>query len=183
MMLRTCAALAKVDGRVAVFLETISLYMTKDLYEHKDNGWLFDYPAADRAIPLGEGRIYSPNARDLLIVTFGNGVPMSLRVAKKIEAETGKKIRVLDLRWLKPLNAELIARHAKDCGKVLVVDEGRRTGGISEEIFTAIDEHAGPAILKKRVCGKDPYIPLCAAANLVLVSEQDIYKTTENQLL
>ncbi|MHB8424040.1 MAG: thiamine pyrophosphate-dependent enzyme [Gammaproteobacteria bacterium] len=183
MLLRSCAALAKVDGRVVVFLEPIALYMAKDLHEPKDNGWLFDYPAPDRAIPLGEGRIYNPNARDLLIVTFGNGVPMSLRAAKKLETETGKKIRVLDLRWLKPLNAELIARHAKNCGKVLVVDEGRQTGGISEEIFTVIDEHAGPAIFKKRVCGRDSYIPLGAAANLVLVSEQDIYNAAKDQLL
>ena len=91
MMLRTCAALAKVDGRVVAFLEPIALYMTKDLYEPKDNGWLFDYPAPERAVSLGEGRIYNPNARDLFIVTFGNGVPLSLRVAQKLETQTGKK--------------------------------------------------------------------------------------------
>ncbi len=182
MMLRTCAALAKVDGRVVVFLEPIALYMTKDLHEPKDNQWLFDYPASERAVPLGEGRIYNPNAKDLLIITFGNGVPMSLRVAKKLETQTGKKIRVLDLRWLKPLNAGLIAKHAKECGKVLVVDEGRRTGGISEEIFTAIDEHTGPGVVKKRVTGKDSYIPLAAAANLVLVSEEEIYSIAKGMV-
>ncbi|MDE2070284.1 MAG: MFS transporter [Gammaproteobacteria bacterium] len=174
MMLRTCAALAKVDGRVVLWFEPIALYMTKDLYEPKDNGWLFEYPAPDRAIPLGEGRIYNPNGKDLLIVTFGNGVPMSLRAAKKLEAKTRKKVRVLDLRWLKPLNRELIAKHAKEIGKVLVVDEGRETGGLSEQIFTAIEEHAGRGIVKKRVVGKDSYIPLAAAANLVLVSEEEI---------
>ena len=182
MMLRTCAALAKVDGRVVVFLEPIALYMTKDLYEPKGNGWLFDYPAPERAVPLGEGRIYNQNAKDLLIITLGNGVPMSLRVAKKLEAETGKKARVLDLRRLKPLNGELIANHAKEIGKVLVVDEGRETCGLAEQIFTVLDEQA-PSVAKKRVAGKDSYIPLAAAANLVLMSEQDIYKATEDQLL
>ncbi|MGA9852995.1 MAG: thiamine pyrophosphate-dependent enzyme [Gammaproteobacteria bacterium] len=182
MMLRTCAALAKVNGRVVVYLEPVALYMTKDLYEPKDDGWLFEYPAPDRAVPLGEGRIYNPNAKELLIVTFGNGVPMSLRVAKKLEQETGKKIRVLDLRWLEPLNVEWIAKHAKEIGKVLVVDEGRETGGISEEIFTAIEEHAGPGILKKRVVGKDSYIPLAAAANLVLVSEEEILTAAKAML-
>ena len=175
MMLRSCAALAKVDGRVVLWLEPIALYMAKDLYEPKDNGWVFEYPAPDRAVPLGEARVYYPKAKDLLIVTFGNGVPMSLRVAKKLATETGKKTRVLDLRWLKPLNGELIGRHAKEIGKVLVVDEGRQTGGISEEIFTAIEEYAGRGIAKKRVTGKDSYIPLAAAANLVLVSEDEIF--------
>ena len=176
MMLRTCAALAKVDGRVVVYLEPIALYMTKDLHEPRDNGWLFEYPAPDRAIPLGEGRIYNPSAKDLLIISFGNGVPMSLRVAKKLEAETGKKARVLDLRWLKPLNAELMAKHAKECGKVLVVDEGRETGGIAEEIFAHLEEHA-PGIPKQRLAGKDSYIPLAAAANLILLSEEEIQVT------
>ncbi|MGH8372687.1 MAG: thiamine pyrophosphate-dependent enzyme [Gammaproteobacteria bacterium] len=182
MMLRTCAALARVDGRVVAFMEPIALYMTKDLHEPKDGQWVFEYPAPDRAIPLGEGRIYHPEAKDLLIVTFGNGVPMSLRVARQLENETGKQIRVLDLRWLKPLNTELIARHAKECGKVLVVDEGRETGGISEQIFTAIEEHAGRGIVKQRVAGKDSYIPLASAANLVLVSEAEIMQAARSLL-
>jgi 2-oxoisovalerate dehydrogenase E1 component len=181
MMLRTCAALAKVDGRVVAWLEPIALYMTKDLHEAKDNQWLFEYPAPDRAIPIGEGRIYDPNSKDLLIISYGNGVLMSLRVAKKLEAETGKKIRVLDLRWLKPLNSEFMAKHAKDCGKVLVVDEGRETGGIAEEIFTHLEEHA-PGIRKKRVAGKDSYIPLASAANLILLSEEEIYAAAKGLL-
>lgn len=174
MMLRTCLALAKVDGRVVTFLEPIALYMTKDLHKPKDGGWLTEYPTPDRAVPLGEGRVYSPKAKDLLIVTYGNGVVMSLRAAKRIEDETGGKVRILDLRWLKPLNTEQIAEHANDVGKVLVVDEGRRTGGIAEEIFTALDEHARPEVVKRRVAGADCYIPLAAAANLVLPSEDEI---------
>ena len=181
MMLRTCAALAKVDGRVVAYMEPIALYMTKDLHEPKDNGWLFEYPAPDRAIPLGEGRIYDASAKDLLIISYGNGVPMSLRVAKKLEAETGKRVRVLDLRWLKPLNDELMAKHAKECGKVLVVDEGRETGGIAEEIFTALEEHA-PGVKKKRVAGKDSYIPLASAANLILLSEEEIFAAAKSLL-
>lgn len=182
MMLRTCAALARVDGRVIAFLEPIALYMTKDLYEPKDNQWLFDYPAPDQAIPLGEGRVYQPEARDLLIVTFGNGVPMSLRAARLIERESGKRVRILDLRWLKPLSAAWIAGQAREIGRVLVVDEGRRTGGLSEEIFTAIEEHGGHGIRKQRVVGEDTYIPLGAAANLVLPSDANIVSAARTML-
>jgi 2-oxoisovalerate dehydrogenase E1 component len=174
MMLRTCAALAKVDGRVIAFLEPIALYMTKDLHAPKDGAWLFPYPAPDRAVPLGEGRIYHPAAGDLLIVSYGNGVPMALRAAKALADEQGAQVRVLDLRWLKPLNGAQIAEHADATGRVLVVDEGRRTGGIAEEIFTALDEHARPGVVKLRVTGADTYIPLAAAANLVLPSDADV---------
>jgi 2-oxoisovalerate dehydrogenase E1 component len=127
--------------------------------------------------------VYAPEARDLLIVTYGNGVPMSLRVARTLERETGKRARILDLRWLKPLNAAWIAEHAREIGRVLVVDEGRRTGGLAEEIFTAIDERAGGTIRKRRVAGEDSYIPLGAAANLVLVSEADILAAARTLVL
>lgn len=177
-MLRTCAALCKIDGRIIVFLEPIALYMTKDLHAEGDGGWLFPYPPPDRAIPLGDGRVYFPDATDLLVVTFGNGVYLSLRAAKRLREEHDIHARILDLRWLSPLNHDLIAAQAADCAGVLVVDEGRRSGGLSEAIVTSLVEH-GPARLAsglsiRRVVGEDTYIPLGPAANFVLPSEEQI---------
>ena len=177
-MLRTCTALAKVSGRVVAYLEPIALYMTKDLYTEKDGLWTFDYPQSDEIVSLGAARIYNEKAKDLLIITYGNGVPMSLRASKVIEENSKKKIRILDLRWLKPLNKEFIAKQAEAVGSVLVVDEGRETGGISEEIFTILDEYC-PKVTKARVTGKDSFIPLGAAANEVLVSEEGIRTACE----
>jgi len=173
-MLRTAAALAKVDGRVVAFLEPIALYMTRDLYEPKDGEWTFAYPAPDLAVPLGEGRAYDEDARDLLIVTYGNGVRLSLRAARRLAAERGVRARVLDVRWLNPLPAAWIGRHAADCGRVVVVDEGRRTGGMGEGMVTAVVEHAPAETRIRRVSGEDSYIPLGPAANLVLPSEDGI---------
>ena len=118
--------------------------------------------------------IYHADAGDLTIVTYANAVPMSLRAARRLEAETGSRARVLDLRWLKPLNKEVIAREAKATGRLLVVDEGRRTGSLSEEIFTLLDETVGPDVTRMRVVGDDTYIPLGPAANFVLPGEDDI---------
>jgi 2-oxoisovalerate dehydrogenase E1 component len=176
MMLRTCAALAQVDGRVVAFMEPIALYMTKDLYAEKDGRWQFPYPAPDSFVPLGEPRLYHEDARDLLVITYGNGVPMSLRTAGRLESVAGKRACVMDLRWLKPLNVKAIAEYAGRFDRVLVVDEGRRTGGISEEIFTALDEHAAHGLQKSRVTGADTFIPLGEAANLVLLSEDEIFE-------
>ena len=173
MMLRSSAALAKACGRVIIFLEPIALYMQKDLYEPKDTQWLFKYPEPDRFVPVGEPRIYSPTATDMLVITYGNGVPMALRAAHALKQSHGASVRVMDLRWLKPLNADSIISHARACDSVLVLDEGRRTGGISEELFTLLDE-AGVAGPKARVTGEDTYIPLGDAARLVLPSDADV---------
>ena len=174
MMLRTLAALAKVDGRVCAFLEPIALYMTKDLYAAGDGGWQFAYPSLDQAMTLGEERVYSPEAKDLVIFSFGNGIPMSLRAARQIEAKHGWKVRVVDLRWLAPLNEKAIGRHAGECARIMVVDEGRHSAGVGEGVITAVVEAGHGAKPLRRVVGVDTYTPLAGAALLVLPSEDDI---------
>ena len=176
-MLRTLTALAKVDGRVAVFLEPIALYMTKDLHEAGDGGWLTTYPALDEAMTLGEGRVYPPeggDGDDLVIFTYGNGVPMSLRAVRAIEQRHGWKARVVDLRWLVPLNDGYIVEQARGAKRIIVVDEGRRSAGVGEGVITAISEGGQGAIPLQRVVGVDTYTPLAGAAFLVIPGEDDI---------
>ncbi|ODT91046.1 MAG: MFS transporter [Rhodanobacter sp. SCN 67-45] len=174
MMLRTLAALAKVDGRVCAFLEPIALYMTKDLYEAGDGGWLTEYPAPDQALVLGEERVYNADAKDCVIFSYGNGMPMSLRAARMIEQQHGWQVRVVDLRWLVPLNHAAIARHAGECERILVVDEGRFSAGIGEGVITAITEAGFGGKPLQRVCGADTYTPLAGAAFLVIPKDEDI---------
>ena len=173
-MLRTMMALAKVDGRVCAFLEPIALYMTKDLHEAGDGQWLTAYPPVEESMVVGEERTYFPEARDLVIFSFGNGVPMSLRAARDIERNHGWKVRVVDLRWLQPLNAGAIARHAGECDRILVVDEGRRSAGVGEGIITAVAEAGLGGKPLRRVVGEDTYTPLAGAAFLVIPCEADI---------
>jgi 2-oxoisovalerate dehydrogenase E1 component len=173
-MLRTLAALAKVDGRVTAFLEPIALYMTKDLYEAGDGQWQFGYPAPGQAMTLGEGRVYDEEATDLVVFTFGNGVPMSLRAARRIEATHGWKVRVVDLRWLVPLNDGFIAAQASGAKRILVVDEGRKSAGVGEGVITAIVEAGLGHLPLRRVVGADTFTPLAGAAFLVLPGDDDI---------
>ena len=173
-MLRTLAALAKVDGRVSIFLEPIALYMTKDLHEAGDGEWLTTYPAPDEAMVLGEGRLYNADADDLVIFSYGNGVPMSLRAARSIEAKHGWKVRVVDLRWLVPLNEVFIAEQAKSAKRILIVDEGRHSAGVGEGVITAIAEAGFGGRPFQRVVGVDTYTPLAGAAFLVLPGDDDI---------
>lgn len=181
-MLRTLTALAKVDGRVAVLLEPIALYMTKDLYEAGDGRWLTQYPSPDQAMTLGEGRAYLPeggDGDDLVIFTYGNGVPMSLRAARQIEQSLGWKARVIDLRWLVPLNDAYIAQQASNAKRIIVVDEGRRSAGVGEGVITALAEAGFGGVPMQRVVGVDTYTPLAGAAFLVIPGEEDIVRAAD----
>ncbi len=182
-MLRTCLAAADVDGAVCVFLEPIALYHTRDLYDAGDGGWLSPYLAPQRwpesHVPIGRGRAYGDGTQ-VTLVTFGNGVPMSLRVARRL-AEVGIGARVLDLRWLSPLPVEDLLREADATGRVLVVDETRRSGGVSESVIAALAD-AGYRGRAARVAAKDSFIPLGDAAGHVLVSEAGIEKAASDLL-
>jgi len=172
-VLRTCLAAAAEDGSVCVFLEPIALYHTRDLHDDGDDGWLAAYPAPDAHVPAGRARSYG-DGTDLTMVTFGNGLRMSLRVARRL-AVRGIGARVLDLRWLAPLPTDDLLREARLTGRVLVVDETRRTGGVSEGVVTALTD-AGYAGLITRVTSEDSFIPLGPAANAVLLDEPTIEK-------
>ena len=175
MMLRGLLATAKACGRVAVFLEPIALYHEKDLHEDGDGQWLFDYPTPDKWLLPGEVGVYNADAKDVLIVSYANGLRLSLRAAQKLQAQHGIQARVLDLRWLNPLPLEAIRQHANECQSVLVADECRATGGgVADAILAALVESGYQQSLRS-VRAVDTYVPLGAAANLVLLSEQQIF--------
>jgi 2-oxoisovalerate dehydrogenase E1 component len=97
---------------------------------------------------------------------------MSLRVARRLAAG-GIGARVFDLRWLAPLPQEQLLAEAELTGRVLVVDETRRSGGVSEGVIAALADGGFPGRIA-RVAAADSYVPLGDAANLVLVSEPEI---------
>jgi len=173
-MLATCLAAADVDGTVSVFLEPIALYHERDLLTAGDDGWLAGLPARHGLIehcPIGRARRHG-NGSDLTIVTFGNGLRMSLRAAGRLAAD-GIGCRVLDLRWLAPLPVEDLLREASATGRVLVADETRRTGGVAEGVISALAD-AGFTGRVRRVASEDSFIPLGDAAAAVLLSEAAI---------
>jgi 2-oxoisovalerate dehydrogenase E1 component len=177
-MLRGAVALAKACQRVVVFLEPIALYHERDLFEDGDGGWLTDYPPpgpADSVLLPGEAGIHRPESSDLLIVSYANGLRLSLRAARTLEREHGIAARVLDLRWLNPLPFEAVRTHAAECsGRVLVVDECRATGGgIAEAVLANLAEEGRSRSLGS-VRGTDTYIPLGSATAAVMVGEDEI---------
>ncbi|MBA8824401.1 2-oxoisovalerate dehydrogenase E1 component [Saccharopolyspora lacisalsi] len=177
-MLRTCVAAAHEEGRVCVFLEPIALYHTRDLHETGDEGWLA--PAPDAHVPVGRARTHG-HGTDLTLVTYGNGLAMSLRVARRLHHRHGIGVRVLDLRWLAPLPVDDLLEAARATGRVLVADETRRGGGVSEPVVTALVD-GGFAGTIRRVTSEDSFIPLGPAAHHVLLDESTIEQAALNMV-
>jgi 2-oxoisovalerate dehydrogenase E1 component len=86
---------------------------------------------------------------------------------------------VLDLRWLAPLDHAAVATQARACGRVLVLDEGRRSGGIGEALLAGLVEQGCGGLPLRLVAGADSYQPLGPAAGLVLPDEAEVVAAAE----
>jgi 2-oxoisovalerate dehydrogenase E1 component len=173
-MLRECVRLALEEQRVIVFVEPIALYMTRDLHEESDGLWTSTYaaPGETKPIRLGEmGR--HGDGTELAIVTYANGYYLSRQAEKILREEHGLNIRVIDLRWLAPLNEDGLVDAVGGCEKILIVDECRRTGSQSEALMALFAERA-PGRRVSRVTAEDSFIPLARAATLTLPSRDSI---------
>ncbi|WP_409525794.1 dehydrogenase E1 component subunit alpha/beta [Nitrincola sp. MINF-07-Sa-05] len=171
-LLQECVRLADEEQRVIVFVEPIARYHCRDLLQEGDNGWCFADPGPDYLIPYRQPG-YRGDGTDLAIITYGNGVYLSAQAATDLEA-LGMRIRIIDLRWLTELDHAAIAALAKPCRHTLIVDECRRSGSISEEVFTALVEQGITADSLARITATDSFIPLGKAATCTLPSRESI---------
>lgn len=170
-MLRTCAREAWENGRVVVFVEPIALYMTRDLHEANDKQWSNNFPLKGE-IKLGEFGVWG-DSEDLTIVTYGNGVYFSRQAAKILEDKHKVKTKIIDVRWMAPIDSEKLLNEIGDCPNVLIVDECRKTGSWSEWMCGAILEAGDPPRVKV-ITADDCFIPLGKAAAAGLPSREEI---------
>ena len=152
-MLRECVRLAREEQRIVAFLEPIALYPMRDLAAG-DGGWMHRYPAPDERISYGEVGAHGAGT-DLAIVSFANGYYLSRQAAPMLDKE-GIKTRVIDLRWLSPLPKDALLKAVGKAKRILIVDETRSTGGISETLMTLFAEATDTPVT--RLAAEDSFI-------------------------
>lgn len=173
-MLRECVRLAREEQRLVVFLEPIALYPMRDLAPG-DRVWMQTYPAPGTRISFGEiGQ--SGDGTDLAIISFASGFYLS----RQAQADLGAGIRVIDLRWLNPLPLEAMIEAVRPCQRILVVDETRRTGGISETVMTALAEAGQHAT---RLAAEDSFIATGPAYGATMPSWKSILTAARRLLV
>jgi len=125
---------AFVSGDPVLFCEAVALYNRNDWDGYKI---LAKYPPIEELIPFGKATIYNETAKDMVIISYGITLPMSLRAAG-ILRENGIEARVLDLRTVKPIDWSAIDKVVKECSKVMIVSEDRFHGGVGATIAAYI---------------------------------------------
>lgn len=113
-------------------------------------------PEVWEPLPFGEAAVRREGT-DLTIVSVGVGVHRSLSAARELESE-GISAGVIDLRTVRPLDAETICQAVERTGRLLVVDEDYESFGMSGEV-AAVGLESGLPFRYGRVCTVDtiPY--------------------------
>jgi len=174
-MLRESVRIAQSEGRVIIFLEPIALYMTRDLNQANDDGWSSFYPQEQRSMALGEIGVFDTAGNaELCIISYGNGYYLSHQASSVLKKEHDIDLRIIDLRWLAPLNELAILDAVRGFSSVLIVDECRKTGSISEALMALFVESGQQPKRLARLTAEDSFIPLGDAATLVLPSKEMI---------
>jgi 2-oxoisovalerate dehydrogenase E1 component beta subunit len=134
-------------------------------FEHKRLYRLIkgEVPDGDYTVPIGKAEVKREGS-DITVFSYGLTLHFVLQAAESL-AQEGISAHVVDLRTLYPLDKETIIEAAQKTGKVLIVHEDNKEGGIGGEVSAIIAEHClfdldAPI---KRLCGPDipamPYSP------------------------
>ncbi|MBT3981794.1 MAG: MFS transporter [Bacteriovoracaceae bacterium] len=180
-MLRRAFYEAWYHKRVVIFLEPIALYNARDLLAPKDGLYTFIYPDPDEMADLNCHTSYG-NGGEIAIVTYGNGVKLCQMAMDSLSSPLKAGAKLFDLKWLSDLEQNDVMDELKGFKKILIVDEGRKSGSYSEELMTLMIEKLNPVPRLKRVHGKDCFIPLGTAAEFVLPSAEEIAETIKTFL-
>jgi pyruvate dehydrogenase E1 component beta subunit len=130
------------------------------IFEHAQlynlEGELADPPPV---VDIASAAVRRPG-RDLTIVTYGGSLPRALAAAQTLAGE-GIEAEVIDLRVLRPLDMTTVLASVRKTHRVLVVDEGWRTGSLAAEVLAQVGEAAfydldAPLA---RVCSEEVPIP------------------------
>jgi 2-oxoisovalerate dehydrogenase E1 component beta subunit len=165
---RAAMAAAVADADPVLYYEHIALYRDPRVKQALGS-------EAPPPTPVGKAALRRAGD-DLAIVSYGAYVHAAMRVAEALAAD-GIDSSVLDLRWLSPLDRDALLAVARRTGRVLIVHEDSRTGGIGESLAAIIQEEAfewldAPVRIIAALDTPVPYSP--PLEEVFLPSEQEI---------
>jgi len=118
-----------------------------------------EVPDGDYTVPLDQAIVRRPGDR-VTILAWLLMLHFATQAAEQLAAE-GIDCEVIDVRSLSPIDYETIGASVRKTGRVVIVEEGPRVGGVSAEIAAGLMEHCGDSLLDPvvRVASADVPVP------------------------
>jgi 1-deoxy-D-xylulose-5-phosphate synthase len=115
-----------------------------------------DFTSTLHKIPIGKAEVLK-EGKDLLILAVGASVSHSLEAARRLK-ERGFKATVVNARFIKPLDEQLILTLAARHGRVLTVEENAAMGGFGSAVLELLADHDLTGIPVKRLAVPDKFM-------------------------
>lgn len=134
-------------------------------------------PEEEYTIPLGQAEVVR-EGKDVTVVATSLMVSKTLNAAKELEKQ-GIQIEVIDPRTIKPLDKKTILDSVQKTGRLLIVHQACKTGGIGAEIGVMVAEEGFGYLVApvRRLGGLDVPVPFSPTLeDYVLPNEQKIVK-------
>jgi 1-deoxy-D-xylulose-5-phosphate synthase len=96
-------------------------------------------PSGNETIPWGRGELLE-EGKDVLLVGIGSTVSMCLHAAQELRKQ-GVSAAVVDARFVKPLDADLLLPLVRRIGRVVTVEENLLAGGFGSAVMELLEEH------------------------------------------
>lgn len=117
-----------------------------------------DIPDSDYTVPLDKA-VIRREGEQVTILAWLLMAHFALMAAEKLAAE-GVSVEVIDVRSLSPVDYETIGASVCKTGRVVIVEEGPKTGGVSAEIAASLMEHCGQFLQASVVRVASPDVPV-----------------------
>lgn len=131
-----------------------------------------------KEIEIGRGRCLKEGT-DIAVISLGPIGKVAEQAIAKAEKTTGKQIAHYDLRFLKPLDEEMLDEIGRNFKKVLTLEDGSLNGGMGSAILEFMSEHGyTPSV--KRIGIPDSFVQhgaLKELYHLCGMDEESIYNT------
>lgn len=143
-----------------------------------------EVPEEDYTVPIGKANLLREGS-DITVIGYSQPLHFVLQAAEELEREEGITAHVLDLRTLQPLDRESIIDAVKTTGKVMIVHEDNKTGGVGAEVAALISEAClydldAPI---SRLCAPDvPAMPISPPMEKFYMLNKDKVKEAMRQL-
>ncbi len=139
---------ALADPDPVLIFEHVQLYNTEGVLSDE---W--------QAIDIGRARVRRAG-RDVSLITYGGSLGKALQAAGTLAGE-GIEAEVIDLRVLRPLDAETVFESVRRTHRAVIIDEGWRSGSLSAEVSARLAESVfysldAPVL---RVCSREVPVP------------------------
>ena len=153
------------DENPVLFTESIGLYGRPGPMPEDESG--------DYVLPIGKGNVVQEGT-DVSIFTYARGVEWAKQAARTLSKD-GVSVEIVDLRWLRPLDTDIIFESFKKTNRAVIVEESLPMYSFGSELAAQIQENCFDYMDApiKRVSAADVPLPYSKYLELMALPDED----------